>query len=144
MRSGMLEKLLQTFLRAQFGDVGRKTRGALLEVAALGMVGLAVTLLFLGMFLWLSLRIEPWLAAVALAGFALLLAAILMLAGWVLLHRKKTDPQEQLISTLKALGLVQNEGLKGGESVEGKQGSGAAMVASALVAGLVLGHSVKR
>ena len=71
----MLEDLFKTSVHSQLGDVRRRTRGALLEVVAFGHVGLAIVLLFLGMFLWLSVRMEPWQAATAARRSRMLLAA---------------------------------------------------------------------
>jgi hypothetical protein len=140
----MLETLVKTFLRAQLGDVRRKTKGALLEIAAFGMVGLSVVFLFSGLFLWLSTRMEPWLAAIVLAGLALLAAMMLIIAGHSLLKRQETGPYEQAMSALKASGLLSQDGPAGSKENDGKQEPGPAMVASALAAGVILGRSVNR
>ncbi len=140
----MLEDLVHTFVSAQFGDVRRKTKGALLEVAAFGMIGLSTVLLFVGMFLWLSVRMDPWLAATALAGLALLAALVLMLVGRSLLQRKEHDPHQQAVSALKALGLLSSSGLTGSEKAIDEREKGPALVASALAAGLILGRSTNR
>ena len=140
----MLETLVKTFLRAQLGDVRRKTKGALLEIAAFGMVGLSVVFLFSGLFLWLSTRMEPWLAAIVLAGLALLAAMILILAGHSLLKRQETEPYEQAMSALKASGLLSQDGPAHSKENDGKQVPGPAMVASALAAGVILGRSINR
>ena len=139
-----MEDLLNTFLRVQFGDVRRKTKGALLEVAAFGMIGLSTVLLFVGMFLWLSEQMEPWLAAMVLAGLSLLAALFLMLAGRSLLKRKEPDPHQQVVSALKALGLFSQSDLTGSGKASERQKPGPAIVASALAAGLILGRSTKR
>ena len=47
----MFETLFNTLLNAQCGILRRKAKEAVLEVAAFGMVGLSVVLLFFGMFL---------------------------------------------------------------------------------------------
>jgi protein-S-isoprenylcysteine O-methyltransferase Ste14 len=140
----MFETLVHSFLQAQVGNVRRKAKGAILEAAAFGMVGLSVVLLFIGMFLWLSARFEPWIAAILLATLALVAGVILMLVGRSLLRRKETDPHEQAMSTLKSLGLFSKDGQTGSEKVEAGQEPGPVMVASALAAGLILGRSINR
>jgi integral membrane sensor domain MASE1 len=140
----MLEDLFKTFLHSQLGDVRRRTRGAILEVVAFGLFGLAIALLFLGMFLWLSVRMEPWLAATLLASFAFLVAVVLMLVGRTLLRRKEPNPHHQALSALQSLGLLSKSGPKGSEKSADKQKPEIAMVASALAAGLILGRSTKR
>lgn len=141
---GMLETLLHTFVNAHVGTVRRKAKGAVLEVAAFGMIGLSVGLLFVGLFLWLSIRMEPWLAAIVLSCLALLVAIILILVGRSLLKPKEIDPHEQAASALKALGLFSADGPKTEEKTGSTQDPGPAMVASALAAGLILGRSVRR
>ena len=140
----MLEDLLKTFLHSQLGDVRRRTRGALLEVVAFGLLGFAIALLILGMFLWLSVRMEPWLAAILLAALALLAALVLVYVGRTLLRRKEPDPHHQALSALKSLGLLSQSSPKGSEKAADKQEPEIAMVASALAAGLILGRSTKR
>ncbi len=140
----MFEILVHTFLSAQVGDVRRKAKGAVLEAAAFGMVGLSIVLLFFGMFLWLSAWMAPWLAAILLACLALLAGIVLMLAGRSLLKRKQTDPLEQAMSALKALGLSSQDGSTGSGKAKANQEPGPAMVASALAAGLILGRSINR
>ncbi len=140
----MFETLVHTFVRAQVGNVRRKAKGALLEIAAFGMVGLSVLLLFFGMFLWLSVRMEPWLSAVLLSALALFVGIFLMLLGRSLLKRKENDPQEQAMSALKALGLFSSNGPTDLKNAEAKQEPGPVMIASALAAGLILGRSINR
>jgi len=140
----MLEDLFKNFLHSQFGDVRRRTRGALLEVGAFGLFGLSVVLLFLGMFLWLSVRMEPWLAATVLAALALLAALVLMFVGRTLLRRKEPDPHYQALSALQSLGLLSQSGPKGSKKAADNQDPEIRMVASALAAGLILGRSGKR
>ena len=140
----MLEDLLKTFLHSQLGDMRRRTRGALLEIFAFGMSGIAIALLFLAMFLWLSARIEPWLAATLLSCIALLAALVLLVAGRSLIRRKDPDPHLQAISALQSLGLMSENGPKGSKQDASQQEPEIAMVASALAAGLILGRSAKR
>lgn len=140
----MVENLIHAFLRAQAGSVRRKAKGAMLEVVAFGMIGLSVLLLFFGMFLWLSARMEPWLSAALLAALALFLGIFLMLLGRSLLKRKETDPHEQAMSAIKAIGLFPNDGPTDSRKADDKTEPGLAMVASALAAGLILGRSINR
>ena len=140
----MLEDILSTVLRTQFRDVGRRTRGALLEVAALGMTGLATIFIFMGIFFWLSGRIEAWQAAFVMGGVALVVAVGLMMVGRALLRRREPDPHEQIMSTIKSLGLMSSTGKTAkGHSGE-EQEPGPAIVTAALAAGLMLGRSIGR
>ncbi len=140
----MLEDILSTVLRTQFRDVGRRTRGALLELAGLGMIGLATVFLFAGVFIWLSSRIEPWQAAFIMGGVALLAAGALLLVGRSLMRRKEPDPHEQVMATIQSLGLFSSTAAAGTDNNEDGQEPGPAMIASALLAGLMLGRSIMR
>ena len=139
----MLEDLIKNFLHSQLGDVRRRTKGAILEVVALGLFGFAIALLFLGMFLWLSVRMEPWLAATLLSSLAFLVAVVLMLVGRTLLQRKEPDAHHQALSALQSLGLLSHSGSKDSEKTADTLDAPIAMVASALAAGLILGRSGK-
>ncbi|MEO9574235.1 MAG: phage holin family protein [Roseobacter sp.] len=140
----MIKNLVHIFLQAQAGSVRRKAKGAILEAAALGMIGLSVTLFFLGSFLWLSVQMEPWMAAVFLGILALLAGIILMLVGRSVFRRKEADPHEQAMSVVKGLGLLSEDGQTSLGKAETEQESGPIMVASALAAGLILGRSINR
>ncbi|MGA9412565.1 MAG: phage holin family protein [Roseobacter sp.] len=140
----MLEDILSTVLRTQFRDVGRRTRGALLEVAALGMIGLATIFVFVGIFIWLSGRIEPWQAAFVMGGAALIIAGGLMMVGRALLRRREPDPHEQIVSMMQSLGLLSSTGTTAKGHSDDDNEAGPTMVAAALAAGLMLGRSFKR
>jgi len=140
----MLEDILSTVLRTQFRDVGRRTRGALLEVAAMGMTGLATVFIFAGIFIWLSGRIEAWQAAFVMGGVALLTAGGLMMAGRSLMRRREPDPHEQIMSTIQSLGLMSSTGTTAKGHSGDEQEPGPAMVGAALAAGLMMGRSIGR
>ena len=140
----MIKNLVHIFLQAQASNVRRKAKGAILEAAALGMMGLSVTLFFLGTFLWLSVRMEPWMAAVLLGILALLAGIILMLVGRSVFRGKEADPHEQAMSVVKGLGLLSEDGQTSSGKAGTEQESGPVMVASALAAGLILGRSINR
>ena len=104
----MLEDILGTLLRSQIGDLKKRTRWAVLEGAALGMVGLATVFLFIALQIWLSSRIEAWLSALIVAGAALLVALILMLVGRSFLQRSARRREQDFQSLLGVSGCCQN------------------------------------
>lgn len=136
----MLEDLVGALVRSQVGDFRRRTAGALLEVAAVAMLGLAVTLVFVGLFIWLSGRMEAWLAAFVLGLLALAVALALMLLGRSLRRRNEERRQREALSGLEALELV----LRPGKDGEDRKDPGPALVGAALAAGVLLGRSMKR
>jgi len=140
----MLESLISGFLSAQFGDVRRRTKGAMLEAAALGMIGFSAVWFFFGSFLWLSIRIEAWQAGILLSGIALAVAAILMVLGRSLVRKKEPNPHDQVLSTMKALGILSQSKRIDGNNADRDQEAGPPMIAAALAAGIMLGRSVKR
>jgi hypothetical protein len=136
----MIEDLVGTLVRSQVGALKKRTGGALLELAALGMVGLAVAFLFVGMFFWLSSRMEPWLAAMVLSLLAFAVALVLLLAGRAVIRRAEEQRRQEALSGLETLELL----LRPGKDGEDGQKAGPALVGAALAAGLVLGRAMKR
>jgi cytochrome c biogenesis protein CcdA len=137
----MLEDLISAFVRSQFGDVRRRTTGAVLEAGALGMIGLAVVFLSVGLFLWLATVLEAWQAALIVAAVILLLAAVLMLVGRSLLRRRARQRRNDMASGLEALSALLPQGRADRQGKSDKDDPGVAIVGAALAAGLLLGRS---
>lgn len=140
----MLEDLISAFVRSQFGDVKRRTTGAILEAGALGMLGLATVFLSVGAFLWLAARLEAWEAALIVAVAAVFLAVILMLVGRSLLRRKDRQRHSAMLSGLEALSVLTGHDPKGPTDKKAADEPGLAIIGAALAAGVLLGRSVKR
>ena len=138
----MLEQLLSAFLRSQFGDIRRRTTGVLIEGAALGMAGLATVFLFLGAYVWLSVRIDAWVAAFILAGVALVLSLILLLVGKSMVNSQKRRQDAQALAGLEALGLLPRS--DGADPLVKETENGPALVGAALLAGVMMGRSLGR
>jgi hypothetical protein len=136
----MLEDIIGAVVRAQVGDLRKRTMGAVLEAAALGMIGLATVLAFVAAHIWLSSRIEAWLSAMILAGIALVVALILMLWGRSLIHRKARRRETDMHSLLDGLGVLSRSGKTPQDGSE----PGPAIIGAALAAGLMLGRSFRR
>ena len=140
----MLEDLISAFVRSQFGDVRRRTTGAVLEAGALGMIGLVVVFLSIALFLWLATQLEAWQAALIVAAMLLLLAVVLMLAGRSLLRRRARQRRNDMASGLEALAALIPKGHTDPQGKTAEEEPGVAIVGAALAAGLLLGRSVKR
>jgi len=140
----MLEDLISAFVRSQFGDVKRRTTGAILELAALGMVGLATVFLSIGLYLFLITRLEAWMAALAVAFVALLLSVVLMLVGRMLLQRSARRQRNDIASGLEALSALTRPDRSGAQGKSRDDEPGAAIVGAALAAGVLLGRSFRR
>ncbi|WP_135505821.1 phage holin family protein [Roseovarius aestuariivivens] len=140
----MLEKLIGTLIQSQFGNVRRRAAGVVVEGAALGMLGLAIALLFLGSFFWLAIRVEAWIAAFILAGVALLIALILMLVGRFMMKRQRSGTRDQAAADLDVLSLLSQARGGGDDAKHGTEEPGPALVGAALAAGVLLGRSFKR
>jgi FtsH-binding integral membrane protein len=136
----MIEDFVGALVRSQVGALKKRTGGALLELLAVGMVGLAVAFLFVGLFLWLSSRMEPWLAAMVLSLLALAVALALLLAGRAVIRRAEEQRRQEALSGLEALELLLRPGKGGGDA----QKDAPALVGAALAAGLLLGRAMKR
>ncbi|MEE4117521.1 MAG: phage holin family protein [Paracoccaceae bacterium] len=140
----MLEELLGALVRAQVGNLKRRTTGAALEGAALAMGGLAVVFLFVGAYVGLSTVIEAWLAALLLALVALVAALVLMLAGRSLMRRRDRHAHDEVLGTLQGLGLLSSDRPRARPDGRGGAEAGPGLVAAALAAGVVLGRALRR
>ena len=139
----MLEDILGALVRSQVGDLRRRTTGAILESAGLGMIGLSVVFLFIGLYAGLSRLLEPWLAALFVSALALVVAVVLMLFGRQLLRRKSERDRQEAFVGLNALGLLSGTARKDRGSSDEELEAGPSLVVAALTAGLVLGRSMK-
>lgn len=140
----MLEDLISAFVRSQFGNVKRRTTGAILEAGALGMTGLATVFLAIAVFLWLEARLEAWQAALIVAGATLFLAVLLMLVGRSLLRRKDRQQNNDMQSALDGLSFLTGVSPKDANGENRTEEPGMAIVGAALAAGVLLGRAVKR
>lgn len=136
----MVQDLLAALLRAQAGDLKRRGTGVALHLAALAMAGLAVAFLSLALFLWLAERMPPPVAALAVAGLALLAAAGLVLAGRARLRRSDAERRADTLTALEALEVL----LRPAKEGEGAADRAPALVGAALAAGVLLGRSLGR
>lgn len=141
----MLEDILRAVVRGHVGSLKRRTAGAALEAAGLGLIGLATVFLAIGGHIWLSTRVDAWLAAVLVALVALVLALLLMLIGSTLLRRKSRRDEAEVMGTLQGLGLLSPTRPRGtARGGDGDDRPGTSLVLAALAAGLVLGRSLKK
>jgi hypothetical protein len=140
----MLQELLGAVLRAQIGNLKRRTTGAALEAAGLGLVGLATVFLAIAGYIWLSKQVEAWLAALLVALVALVLALLLMLIGASLMRRKSRRDEAEVMGTLQSLGLLSATRPRETTQRDGDDRPATSLVLAALAAGLVLGRSLKK
>jgi hypothetical protein len=139
----MLEDILRAVVRTQVGNLKRRTTGAALEAAGLGLIGLATVFLAIGAYVWLSTQVEAWLAAVLVALVALVLALLLMLIGSSLMRRKSRRDEAEVMGALQGLGLISPKRPRGTARPNADDKPGTSLVLAALAAGLVLGRSFK-
>jgi hypothetical protein len=153
----MIEEIVSSVVRSQVGDLKKRTAGAVLEGAGLGMIGLATVFLFTGLYLLLSQAMAAWLAALITAALAASVAAVLMMIGTQMLRREKEERGQGLEQAVKQLGLLARKrtakpgaraaraaDLGEAEGDEAEPHSPVLLVASALATGVILGRSMKR
>jgi F0F1-type ATP synthase membrane subunit c/vacuolar-type H+-ATPase subunit K len=107
------------------------------------MVGLAAVFLFVGLHIWMSARIEPWLSALIVAGAALIVALILMLVGQSFIHRSARQRERDVQSLLGGLGVMSRPGADRDKAAAGSE-TGPAIIGAALAVGVLLGRSFRR
>lgn len=130
----MLERLVSRLVSNQVTGLKHRLSGLGLIAFALLLLALAAVFAFLALHLWLSTMIEPWQAALAVAGIIILVSLALWLAGRAKIRRERgrtmlvDDEIQALIRQLSAEG-----GLGGTKPA-------LSLVAAAALIGLVIGR----
>jgi hypothetical protein len=137
----MLEELIGALLRTQSGSLKRKATGAAVEIAALGLFGLAIVFILIGSFLWLSGKMEMWAAALIVAAIVSVVALALMVIGRTIMRQNSRRDREQLDRVLGEFAPLAYS-LMGDN--KGAHPSGAGLMAVALATGIALGRFLRR
>lgn len=130
----MLEQIVRRLVSNGMADVKRRVSGAGFMIFGLLLLVLAATFVFFAAYLWLSTRMEPWLAALSVAGIIVLLSLVLWLIGRSMIRRQRAkkilldDEIQTLIRQLSADG-----GLGGKKPA-------LSLVAAAALLGLLIGR----
>ena len=106
----------------------------MLIVFGLLLLVLAATFVFFAIYLWLSTRMEPWLAALSVAGIIALLSVVLWLTGRAMIRRqrrKKILLDEEIQTLIRQLSA--DSGLGGRKPA-------LSLVAAAALLGLLIGR----
>ncbi len=130
----MLEHIVRRLVSNGMADLKRRVSGAGLIVFGLLLLVLAATFVFFAIYLWLSTRMEPWLAALSVAGIIALLSLVLWLAGRAMIRRqrrKKILLDEEIQTLIRQLSA---DGALGGRK------PALSLVAAAALLGLLIGR----
>lgn len=130
----MLEHIVRRLVSNGMADLKRRVSGAGLIVFGLLLLVLAATFVFFAIYLWLSTRMEPWLAALSVAGIIALLSLVLWLAGRAMIRRqrrKKILLDEEIQTLVRQLSA--DSGLGGRKPA-------LSLVAAAALLGLLIGR----
>ncbi|MDU8944301.1 phage holin family protein [Rhodophyticola sp. MJ-SS7] len=140
----MLSNIIGAVLQAKAAEIKRKATGAVVQMAAFGLFGVSLIFGIVSGFLWLAGKMDPWLAALAIAIVVLIAAIVLMLIGRMIMQQKSKRDREQ---TARALGesnaIVQ---ALTGTNMDGKGTNNPSLelIAAALATGIILGRSLGR
>ena len=130
----MLEHIVRRLVSNGMADLKRRVSGAGLIVFGLLLLVLAATFVFFAIYLWLSTRMEPWLAALSVAGIIALLSVVLWLTGRAMIRRqrrKKILLDEEIQTLIRQLSA--DNGLGGRKPA-------LSLVAAAALLGLLIGR----
>ena len=130
----MLEHIVRRLVSNGMADLKRRVSGAGLIVFGLLLLVLAATFVFFAIYLWLSTRMEPWLAALSVAGIIALLSVVLWLTGRAMIRRqrrKKILLDEEIQTLIRQLSA--DSGLGGRKPA-------LSLVAAAALLGLLIGR----
>ena len=130
----MIPQFVSRLVGNGIANLRRRASGAGFMVFGLLLLVLAATFVFFGIYLWLSTRINPWLAALAVAGIVVLMSLIFLVAGRAKIRRQST-------STMLHDGEIQSliaQLLPEGPS--GRKKSALSLIVAAAVLGLIIGR----
>ena len=140
----MIDDLLAAVLSTRKTSLRRKASGAVIEIAGLGLLGCASLFAMVGGFLWFSLRMEAWLAAFAVAGIVLALAAIGLAIGQAVIRgrvRRRDGELDHALGDLAPLVAALGGAETKGPATPKAQTS---LIVAALATGLALGRALRR
>ena len=130
----MLQQLVSRLVSNGLADVKRRASGAGLIVFGLLLLALAVTFAFFAVYLWLSTKMEPWLAALSVAGIIVLISLILWLVGRSIMRRQRA---RSMLMDEEIQTLIRQLSADGG--LGGKKPA-LSLVAAAALLGLLIGR----
>jgi hypothetical protein len=130
----MLERFVSRLVSTEVAGLKRRLSGVGLIVFGLLLLALAATFAFFSLYLWLSTMMEPWAAALAVAGIILLISLILWLSGRAMIRRqrRKAILLDEEIQALMAQ-LSADSGLGGKKPA-------LSLVAAAALLGMLIGR----
>lgn len=134
----MIERIVAGLIRDEVEGIRRRASGLMLAIAAFILFLTAAIFLLVAIYFWLSLSMPPWQAALAMSGWVLALALILLLAGRAMM-RGRRNRSETVRAGIKAF-MGQLSGEDGKHGKERTLG----LIAAAVVAGLVIGRRLAK
>lgn len=134
----MLGQVLSLLLKREVADLKRRSAGGVLIAGGFMLLSLASLVGLAALYLWLSTRLDPWQAALAISVLLALLGGIIMLSGRSMVRRQHQMKQE-LDAYFKTLMNTAEKNVK-----PDKVGSPLSIVALAAIAGIVIGRKVRK
>ncbi len=142
----MIGQLVEAVVQQRAASLRRRTAGAVLEVVAFGLFGLATLFLVAGLYLRLAQELEAWLAAMLVAAVVALVAGLVMVLGHGLLRgraRRRDGASARDGGAREPDGPAAAEGRPAAAGHDAEE-TGETLVAAALAAGIALGRSMRR
>jgi hypothetical protein len=130
----MLEHIVRRLVSNGMADVKRRVSGAGFILFGLLLLVLAATFVFLSAYLWLATRMEPWLAALCVAGIIVLLSLVFWLVGRSMIRRQRA---RKILVDEEIQTLIRQLSADGG--LGGKKPA-LSLVAAAALLGLLIGR----
>jgi len=129
----MLRQLFTALLKSEMTELRRRSAGGVLLLGAIALLGLAVLFALLALYLWLSMQMLAWKAALVVFCVLILLAAIFWIGGRSMMRRRKKrrDELDQYIHALL-----------GGDNENDESNASLGIIAVAALVGLIIGRKV--
>jgi len=131
----MIRQLFSLVLKREIADLKRRGGGGVLLVAGILLLMLASLCALAGLYLWLSTRMTPWEAALAVATLLLFAGLVLIMSGRSIIRRQRARNEE-----IDAL----TQALLGRSGAANVSSTSIGTVVAAAVIGLIIGRSLHR
>jgi len=128
----MLRQLFTTLLKSEMTELRRRSAGGVLLLCAIALLGLAVLFALLALYLWLSMQMLAWQAALVVFCVLILSAAVFWISGRSIMRRRKKR-RDELDQSIHAL--------LGTHGENGDSNAPLGIIAAAALVGLIIGRT---
>jgi Putative Actinobacterial Holin-X, holin superfamily III len=134
----MINRLVSGLVSAEITNLKRRASGFGVQILAFSFLFLATAFVFLAVYLWLSLKMLPWQAALTVAGIIILLSCVIWLTGRAMIHGRRPGNTQYEDDARALIGQFTSAEIK----PDRKQTLG--LIAVSALVGLIIGRRLSK